>query len=139
MLSVLVNAFACSPGMGSEPGMAWNWCVNLAKYCELHIITGDEFRDRIESAVPELSHGENMHFYYNPITEKVREMCWNQGDWRFYRQYREWQKKTLLMARDIINNNHIDIIHQLNMTGFREPGYLWMIEEVPFVWGPIGG
>ena len=139
MLSVLVNAFACSPGMGSEPGMAWNWCVNLAKYCELHIITGDEFRDRIESAVPELSHGENMHFYYNPITEKVREMCWNQGDWRFYRQYREWQKKTLLMARDIINNNHIDIIHQLNMTGFREPGYLWMIEEIPFVWGPIGG
>ena len=30
MLNILVNAYACSPNMGSEPGMAWNWCVNLA-------------------------------------------------------------------------------------------------------------
>lgn len=36
-------------------------------------------------------------------------------------------------------NNRIDILHQLNMIGFREPGYLWKIKEVPFVWGPIGG
>ena len=39
MLSILINAYACSPNMGSEPGMAWNWCVNLANHCELHIIT----------------------------------------------------------------------------------------------------
>ena len=25
------------------------------------------------------------------------------------------------------------------MIGFREPGYLWKIKEIPFVWGPIGG
>lgn len=48
-LSILINAYACSPNMGSEPGMAWNWCVNLAKYCELHIITEGEFRDKIEA------------------------------------------------------------------------------------------
>ena len=46
MFSILINAYACSPDMGSEPGMAWNWCVNLANYCELHIITEGEFRDR---------------------------------------------------------------------------------------------
>ena len=47
MLSLLINAYACSPNMGSEPGMAWNWCANLANYCELHIITEGEFRDKI--------------------------------------------------------------------------------------------
>ena len=51
MLSVLINAYACSPNMGSEPGMAWNWCANLANYCELHIITEGEFRDKIEAVV----------------------------------------------------------------------------------------
>lgn len=25
------------------------------------------------------------------------------------------------------------------MVGFREPGYLWKIKDIPFVWGPIGG
>lgn len=48
MTKILINAYACSPGMGSEPGMAWNWVVNLAKHCELHIITEGEFKDEIE-------------------------------------------------------------------------------------------
>lgn len=139
MLSILINAYACSPNMGSEPGMAWNWCVNLAKYCELHIITEGEFRSNIEAILPTLPQGKNMHFYYNPVSEKIRKMCWNQGDWRFYKYYKVWQRKTYLMAKDICQQTHIDILHQLNMIGFREPGYLWKIEDIPFVWGPIGG
>ena len=38
MLSILINAYACSPEMGSEPGMAWNWCINLARHCELTLL-----------------------------------------------------------------------------------------------------
>lgn len=139
MLSILINAYACSPNMGSEPGMAWNWCVNLAKYCELHIITEGEFRYNIEEILPTLPQSKNMHFYYNPVSEEIRKMCWNQGDWRFYKYYKEWQWKTYLMAKDICEQTHIDILHQLNMIGFREPGYLWKIGNRPFVWGPIGG
>ena len=142
MLKILINAYACSPGMGSEPGMAWNWVVNLAKHCELFIITEGELRDRIEAALPTLEQGENMHFYYNPVPERIRRMCWNQGDWRFYKYYRDWQWKTYLMARDMCAKEKIDVLHQLNMIGFREPGYLWKLSKetgIPFVWGPIGG
>ena len=142
MLKILINAYACSPGMGSEPGMAWNWVSNLAKFCELYIITEGEFRDKIEEVVPTLEQGGNMHFYYNPVSEEIRKMCWNQGDWRFYKYYREWQWKTYLLAKDICSKEQIDILHQLNMIGFREPGYLWQLSKengVPFVWGPVGG
>ena len=140
MLKILINAYACSPGMGSEPGMAWNWVSNLAKFCELYIITEGEFREKIEAVVPMLELGKNMHFYYNPVTEEIRKMCWNQGDWRFYKYYREWQWKTYLMAKEICSSEHIDVLHQLNMIGFREPGYLWKLSKengVPFVWGPV--
>lgn len=136
MLSILINAYACSPNMGSEPGMAWNWCMHLAEYCELHIITEGEFKDNIEAALLTLPNGKNMHFYYNPVSDKIRRICWNQGDWRFYYYYQKWQKKTLKIAQQIINDNHIDIVHQLNMIGFREPGYLWKIKGKPFIWGP---
>ena len=137
MLSILINAYACSPNMGSEPGMAWNWCINLAKHCELHIITEGEFRDKIEGILPTLPQGKNMHFYYNPVSDEIRKMCWNQGDWRFYKYYKEWQWKTYLIAKDICQKIHIDILHQLNMIGFREPGYLWKIPDIPFIWGPV--
>ena len=140
MLKILINAYACSPGMGSEPGMAWNWVSNLAKFCELYIITEGEFREKIEAVVPTLEQGRNMHFYYNPVSDEIRKMCWNQGDWRFYKYYREWQWKTYLLAKDICNEVKIDVLHQLNMIGFREPGYLWKLSKengVPFVWGPV--
>ena len=141
-MKILINAYACSPGMGSEPGMAWNWVSNLAKFCELYIITEGEFRDRIEEVVPTLEQGKNMHFYYNPVSEEIRKMCWNQGDWRFYKYYKECQWKTYLLAKDICSKEKMDVLHQLNMIGFREPGYLWKLSKengVPFVWGPIGG
>lgn len=137
MISVIVNAYACCPGMGSEPGMAWNWCVNLAKFAQLHIITEGEFRDKIEAALRDLPHGSNMKFYYNPVSDNIREMCWNQGDWRFYRHYKKWQLDAYKIAINICNDNDIKILHQLNMIGFREPGYLWKIESIPFVWGPV--
>ena len=140
MLKILINAYACSPGMGSEPGMAWNWVSNLAKFCELYIITEGEFKEKIEDVVPTLEQGENMHFYYNPVSDEIRKMCWNQGDWRFYKYYKEWQWKTYLIAKDICSKQHIDVLHQLNMIGFREPGYLWKLSketDIPFVWGPV--
>ena len=140
MLRILINAYACSPGMGSEPGMAWNWVSNLANFCELYIITEGEFREKIEEVMPTLEQGKNMHFFYNPVPDETRKMCWNQGDWRFYKYYRKWQWKTYIMAKEICSSEHIDVLHQLNMIGFREPGYLWKLSKengVPFVWGPV--
>jgi len=139
MVSILINAYACAPNMGSEPGMAWNWITNLATYCKVIVITEGEWQREIETAVQKLPQGSNLTFHYNPVNEEVRKMCWNQGDWRFYSHYKKWQLKTYDIANDIIKTNKIDIVHQLNMIGFREPGYLWKIEHIPFVWGPIGG
>jgi len=136
MLKVLVNAYAVSPDHGSEPGMGWNWCVRLAKECELFIITEGEFREGIERELAVLPQAGNMHFYYLPVSARVRRMCWNQGDWRFYFHYRRWQKRVLSLAREICRTEHIDIIHQLNMVGFREPGLLWKIHGLPFILGP---
>ncbi|SFB69735.1 Glycosyltransferase involved in cell wall bisynthesis [Zunongwangia mangrovi] len=139
MLKILINAYACSPHTGSEPGMGWNWCANLARYCEVHIITEGEFRGYIEEALKTLPQASNMYFYYNPVSDEIRNMCWNQGDWRFYGHYKKWQYQTYKLAVEIVKEHNIDILHQLNMIGFREPGYLWKIKYIPLIWGPIGG
>lgn len=139
MLNILINAYAVSPNWGSEPGLGWNWIANLSKYCNLFVITEGEWKDEIEAAISKLPHKDNLHMYYNPVIPEIRCMCWNQGDWRFYKYYRQWQKKSFSIAKQIIKDNHIDIIHQLNMIGFREPGNLWKIKDIPFVWGPVGG
>lgn len=139
MLNILINAYAIAPNWGSEQGMGWNWVINIAKYCKCYVITEGEWQKEIEEAVKQLPQKDNIIFYYNPVSEKVRKMCWNQGDWRFYYYYRLWQKKTLKIAKEICKEHRIDVIHQLNMVGFREPGLLWKIKGIPYVWGPVGG
>lgn len=139
MINILVNAYAVSPTWGSEQGMGWNWIINLAKYCHVDVITEGEWQDEIEKTLITLPHQDNIIFHYLPVSTKVRQMCWNQGDWRFYWHYKKWQRRALKKAEIICRTKHIDIIHQLNMIGFREPGYLWKIQDIPFVWGPVGG
>ncbi len=154
MIRVLINSYACCPNMGSEPGMGWNWIISLAKYCECFVISEGEFRPQVEQW---LSLNENeaiasrLHFYWLPIggndaekSARIRKMCWNQGDWRFYIYYRKWQQQAARKADEIIarqpTNIPIQILHQLNMIGFREPGYLWRTArkyDIPLVWGPI--
>ncbi len=139
MLNILINAYAVAPNWGSEQGVGWNWITNIAKYCNCYIITEGEWRKEIECALRELPQRDNIHFYYNPVSDKVRKMCWNQGDWRFYYHYAQWQKKTLKIAQQICCEYKIDVIHHLNMVGFREPGLLWKINGPSYVWGPLSG
>lgn len=139
MLNILINAYAVSPSWGSEPGMGWNWIIHLAKHCRLYVITEGEWKEEIVAAMLTLPQAGNISWYFIPSSEKVRRMCWNQGDWRFYWYYRKWQKLALVKAEEILKSSHIDVIHQLNMIGYREPGYLWKIKYKPYIWGPIGG
>lgn len=139
MLNILINAYAVAPNWGSEQGMGWNWIINIAKYCKCYVITEGEWRTEIENTLANMPQKSNIKFYYNPVPESVRKMCWNQGDWRFYYYYHKWQKSTLKIAKQICKEHKIDVIHQLNMVGFREPGLLWKIKGIPHVWGPVGG
>ena len=138
-MNVLINAYACSPIQGSEPGIGWHWSVELAKFCHVIVITEGESRREIEAHVKHLPQKDHLEFVFNDVPEKVRKMCENQGDWRFYYYYRQWQKKSLEIARQICSERPIDVIHHLTMQGFREPGLLWKIQGPKFVWGPIGG
>ena len=88
-LNVLINAYAVSPAWGSEPGMGWNWVSNLARYCNLYVITEGEWKKEIDIALESHPFKDNLHFYYLPVSDNVRMKCWNQVDWRFYFYYRK--------------------------------------------------
>lgn len=137
-MKVLVNCYACSPYKGSEPGMGWKFIHELSKVHELHVIVeGEKFKEHIERYYTEHPEEEGqIRFYYlNKIRHRTLRKIWPPS---YYWFYKDWQKKALQLAIELDNKEHFDIIHQLNMVGYREPGYLWQIDK-PFVWGPIGG
>lgn len=137
-LNVLVSAYACGPNWGSEIGMGWNWVINLAQYCQLTVITEQGFQNDIEAVLPNLDLKFRPRYHFIDIGEKSRRRFWNQGDWRFYSDYRRWQWQAYQLAESLIKAEQFDLAHQLNMIGYREPGYLWKL-PLPLIWGPMGG
>jgi hypothetical protein len=38
-MKILISAYSCEPGMGSEPGVGWNIAREVAKYHEVWVLT----------------------------------------------------------------------------------------------------
>ena len=53
MKKILVSAYACEPGKGSEPGVGWNWVNGYAERgYEVHVITRANNKMAIEESKP---------------------------------------------------------------------------------------
>lgn len=135
-MNILVVAFACEPNRGSEEGVGWNWSINLAKHHNVYVITRGQEKPFIEKYISETGL-QNPKFYYfedaglmHFIDKKV--------PMGFRTYYRWWQSQIVGVAKEIIREYHIDIIHQLTYNEYRTPGKLYDM-GIPFVWGPIGG
>ncbi|WAC01154.1 hypothetical protein N7U66_13440 [Lacinutrix neustonica] len=123
-LHTLVSAFACGPHWGSEIGMGWNWVISTSNFCQLTVITELGFKKDIEAVLPDLEIKFPPKFYYIDIGARGRKLFWKQGAASFYSHYKRWQKKAYVLAKELLEKEDFDVIHQLNMIGYREPGYL---------------
>ena len=137
-LKILLGCYACDPNFGSEPGMGWNFVSNIAKHHDVHAIVEEgEFKQNLTQYAiehPEITRNIKFHFIPRTHHETLRKI-WPPS---YYWFYRKWQKKAFKYALKLDKEENFDIVHQINLAGFREPGYLWKLGK-PFVWGPIGG
>lgn len=135
---ILVSCYACSPYRGSEPGMGWNFVYGLSKFHEVYVIVEKEKweKDINKFLIDNPESTKNLHFYFiHKQRNRLLRKIWPPS---YYWYYKKWQKKAYSLANELHKNEKFDLVHQLNMVGFREPGYLWKM-DLPFVWGPIGG
>lgn len=137
-LKILVSAYACSPNRGSEPGMGWNFVLGLSRFHEVHVISEKLKWEKPVTAFmndnPVLTANLRFNFIEKKRNKRVRKI-WPPS---YYWYYRQWQQKAYQLATELDKVENFDIVHQLNMVGYREPGYSWKMDK-PFVWGPIGG
>lgn len=137
-LKILISAYACSPFQGSEAGVGWGFVKALSHYHDLWVIVEKEkFQKEMEEglALDPLLKSRVRCFY---IAKKRRPLLRRLWPPSYYWFYRQWHKKAYRLAETLEAEIGFDLVHQLTMVGFREPGYLWKL-GLPFVWGPIGG
>lgn len=143
---ILVSAYAISPTRGSEYSVAWNYINEMSKENSLVIlygVSGNHMGDVNEMETWLKSNSiPNVRFIPilpNAFTAKLNLLN-EKGifPYAFYFAFRFWQLQLYDVAKQLIDNEHFDLVHYLNPIGYREPGYLWKI-DIPYIWGPVGG
>jgi glycosyltransferase involved in cell wall biosynthesis len=135
-MKVLLSAYACEPGKGSEPGVGWNVVWQVAKYHEVWVLTRpDEGRLAIEA---ELARNPmpNLHFVY--FTLPVWGDGWRRGQGAIQLHYYLWQIQAYFVGRKLHREIGFDVVHHVTFVKYSRPSFLSLL-PVPFIWGPLGG
>ncbi len=134
-LRVLVSAYSCQPGHGSEPGVGWDWIKQIARFHEVWAITRANNRGPIEQALAR-EPLPNVHFIYFDFTAWAR--FWKRGSRGVALYYYLWQAAIYRIARRIDQSESFDLVHHVTFGKYWAPSFLCLL-DVPFIWGPVGG
>ena len=136
MHTIAIITYDISPYRGSEASVSWNYVRNMRHTNKLIVVYG-RGKEEIERFISENGTVDNVEFINNPV-EKLTGVGIVM-DIKYNLAYRRWHLKTYDMVKGMVRKGEVDLIHYLNPIGFKEPGYCWKINSVPYVWGPIQG
>lgn len=131
-LRVLLSAYACEPGKGSEAGVGWNMALQMAKLHDVYVVT----RANNEPVItPELPGEDAPKFIYYDLPKWA--MWWKRGIRGAELYYFLWQifsgrmlKKSYADFFDV--GHHVTYVRYWMPTCFPKLG-------IPYVIGPVGG
>ncbi len=134
-MHILISAYACEPDEGSEQEVGWKWAQEMARACDVTVVTRSNSRARIESWMS--AHPGEMlaSFHYlegGPLALQMKKRML--GGLYFY--YFLWQWKLRSLVKQMLKENHYDLVHHVTFASFRMPVGA---QGVPVVWGPVGG
>lgn len=134
-MKLLLSAYACMPGVGSEPGVGWRWALHLARVHEVVVITHERFHSAIDAHIQAHPNARYPKFRYHdtPILSKVP---FNGAT--AIPKYFFWQISVMPLARRLMREFKFDLAVHITMCTFRYPSWMGYL-GVPFVIGPVGG
>lgn len=130
-LRILLSAFACEPGAGSENGIGWNWATTLARDHDVTVITDASFRDPIEAELRVRPQPSLRIVFVGPGADRTEGLA----IWPYYFR---WQRRILPVAKRLHAAQSFDVVHHATYGAHRAPSYLHRL-GIPFLWGPVGG
>lgn len=133
---IMVSAYACEPGYGTEIGVGWHWALEMSKYFEIWVLTRESNRENIEEWISKNNKGNDIHFVYYDLPKKLR--FWKKGLRGVRTYYCLWQRLTNKIIKKTMEENDIHIYHLLTYGNSLWPASRYGMNQT-FIWGPTGG
>jgi len=133
-LRVLISAYACEPGRGSEPGVGWNMAKVMSDKVHLTVITRANNRSVIEQSDESWTKNVNWIFYDPPVWLT----WWKKGGRGVQLFYIIWQIGIYIKMRSLVKVMGYDIVHHVTFGKYWVPSLLPLL-KIPFFFGSVGG
>lgn len=129
-MRVLLSAFSCQPGRGSEPGVGWGVVQQTALRHETVVLTHPDNRPAIERELAQRPLNRARFVYVG--LPKVYGWV---GRSKFFRYlyYFLWQLQALRVARKLHREQPFDLVHHVTFVNCWAPSFLGRL-GIPFVW-----
>ena len=136
-MKILISAYSCEPGRGSERGVGWNVAREVARSHEVWVLTRpDESKEEIEAELA-ANPVPNLHFVYFTLPFWQNSMRLGQSG-AMQIHYYLWQIQAYFVARKLHEEIGFDVAHHVTFVKYSAPSLLSLL-PIPFVWGPVGG
>jgi len=133
---VIIVAYSCGPGAGSESGVGWTWTKAASEFADVILITHTTwFRPRIEATIAALGLPITVHFVDLPRWLRILFP----GRLPGMIAYCIWQAKAGRAVRNHERQQSIDVVHHLTWASDSLPSALLASRAPVRVWGPVGG
>lgn len=132
-LHVLLSAYACEPGKGSEPGVGWRWALQMARWHDVTVITRANNEPVIERTLATLPGPHPRFRYYDPPAWLIAAKRRGLPVALFYTL---WQLGARWHFRHVLRD--YDIVHHVTFNSLLVPGFWWFTGRRVLL-GPLGG
>jgi glycosyltransferase involved in cell wall biosynthesis len=138
-LKVLISAYACEPGRGSEPGVGWNTAREVAQQHQVWVLTSQTHRREIEAELRQRPIPNLKIIYLDPLGWIYD---WSQEGrrphWDVHLHSYLWQIRAYFVARQLHQQINFDLAHHVTYVKYSTPSLISLL-PLPFLWGPVGG
>ena len=136
-MKVLLSAYACEPNKGSEPGVGWNWAIEIARLGhKVWVLTRANNQPSIDSKYLSLPEKNNLRFLYYDLPGWAA--WWKRGNKGIHLYYLLWQIGACRLAKKIHREVVFNLVHHITFVSIRQPSFMGNL-GIPFIFGPAAG
>lgn len=134
-LRILLSAYACEPGLSSEPGVGWSMMDQVSQLHDVWVITAEEHRLPIEA---ELRRNPRPNVNWIFVDPPRWLTFWKKGERGRRIHYYLWQIAAYFAGRAQHRRTRFDLVHHVTYVSYWTPNFLALL-DTPFLFGPVGG
>lgn len=123
-MRLLLSAFACAPGWGSEPGIGWGVAEQMARRHDVWLLTDVQSREPMEAAADEVPASLQVHYVDVPQGPATGNT---------YGYYVAWQRRALRAATRLHEAVHFELVHHVTYANSAMPSFMGRL-GIPFLW-----